>query len=67
MSSIPHHLVLVPQTHRNRMRCDHCGTTAPLPQPLSLSQFDLLTKDFIRKHRHCRKSQPLRPASAGHG
>lgn len=54
---IPDHLVFVSDPkkdpHRNRMRCEHCGASDPLPHPIALRQFELITKDFIKRHRRC--------------
>lgn len=55
--SIPNHLVFTTKdSFRPRMKCEHCGAAAPLPVPLQLRQFELLTKDFVKTHRKCRPS-----------
>lgn len=38
--------------------CLHCGHRDPLSMPISITQFSLLTRDFIKKHRRCPKPKP---------
>jgi hypothetical protein len=48
------HLVFLSSDNlRPRMHCQHCGATEPLSLPLTCRQFDLLCRDFRKRHTHC--------------
>lgn len=53
MSKTDHLVFLTGDALKPRMKCEHCGATEPMSTPLTCRQFDLLTKDFIKRHRKC--------------
>lgn len=63
MSASTDHIVLEAKSssQKKSFLCRHCGRRDPLSLPVTLHQFQILSSDFIKRHRHC-KNLPAIPS-----